>query len=79
MSVPCGIASGWTHLADTACLTEGTDCTHVALVSGAILWRVEVGCWVQRHAGVRAHISRCLQVVTRAKWREQPNTNVAKE
>lgn len=49
-----------THLAQAACLTEGADRTHVALVAGAELGRVVRGRRVQGYTGVWAHISRRL-------------------
>lgn len=55
-----------THLADAACLAEGADSTHVALVSGAKGWGVDGG-GVQCDARVGPHIPQGLQVVALAE------------
>lgn len=55
-----------THLAEAACLTEGADGAHVALVAGAERRRVEGGGGIQRDARVGPQISG-LQVVTLAE------------
>lgn len=67
-----------THLADAACLTEGANRAHVALVPGSEL-RAEgymvlgvVGGWVQGDTGMGPHhVSGGLQVVALAVQRER--------
>lgn len=55
-----------THLADAACLAEGTDSAHVALVARAEGWGVDSG-GVQRDARVGPHIPQGLQVIALAE------------
>lgn len=56
------------HLANTACLTEGADGPHVALVPGAKLGRVVVGTGIQGNA--RVHVPGGLHVVALTERRE---------
>lgn len=55
-----------THLADAACLAEGADGAHVALVAGAVGWGMD-GSGVQRDARVGPHIPQGLQAVALAE------------
>lgn len=55
-----------THLADAACLTEGADGAHVALVARAEGRRVEGG-GVQRDTVLGSHVSGGLHVVALAE------------
>lgn len=57
------------HLANTASLTEGADCSHIALVPGAKLGRVVVGRRIQCNAWV--HVPGGLQVVALTEEREK--------
>lgn len=61
------------HLANTASLTEGADCPHVALVPGAKLRRVVVDRGIQGNAGV--HVPGGLQVVALTERREKKRSS----